>query len=81
MITLLVHVNNSEPIKLDVEQMPTTIDQVIIGKNPRERTDREVTWIDEGVTTIIVPWWRITFIEVLPNPSDAAEYPLPFRTD
>ncbi len=81
MITLLVHINNSEPIKMDVEQMPQPTDQALVGKNPRERTDREVTWVEDGVTTIILPWWRITFVEVLPNPNDAAEFPLPFRND
>ncbi|MDX2160654.1 MAG: hypothetical protein SF162_04950 [bacterium] len=81
MITLLIHINNQEPIKLDVEQMPNPTDQAIVGKNPREKTDREVPWVEDGVTTVIFPWWRITFIEVLPSESDAAEFPLPFRND
>lgn len=81
MITLLVHINNADPVKLDVEEMPKTTDNAIVGKNPRERTDKEVTWIEEGVTTIIFPWWRVTFVEVLPSPEDDVEFPLPFRQD
>jgi len=81
MITLLVHVHNSEPFKLDVEELPKPGDLVVIGKNPRERTDREVDWIEDGVTTLIYPWWRITFIEVLPSAEDEVEFPLPFRND
>lgn len=81
MITLLVHVHNSEPFKLDVEELPKPTDLAVIGKNPRERTDREVDWIEDGVTTLIFPWWRITFIEVLPSAEDEVEFPLPFRND
>jgi hypothetical protein len=81
MITLLVHINNADPVKVDVEELPKPTDNAIIGKNPRERTDKEVTWIEEGVTTIMFPWWRITFVEVLPSPEEEVEFPLPFRQD
>ncbi len=81
MITLLVHINNSEPVKLDVEDMPSPADNAIIGKNPRERSEKEVNWIEDGVTTLIIPWWRITFVEVLPSAGDEVEFPLPFRNE
>ncbi|MDZ4767517.1 MAG: hypothetical protein SGJ24_00175 [Chloroflexota bacterium] len=81
MITLLVHINNAEPVKLDVEDIPKPTDNALIGKNPREKTDKEVNWIEEGVTTLILPWWRITFIEVLPSGTEEEEFPLPFRND
>ncbi len=81
MITLLVHINNAEPIKIDVDEMPNPRDFAIVGKNPRERTEKEVPWLDEGVTTIMFPWWRITFIEVLPSESEETEFPLFFRNE
>lgn len=81
MVTLLVHIANSEPVKLDVEEVPKPSDVVLVGRNPRERTDKEVTWIEDGVNTIIVPWWRIVFVEVLPASEEAEEFPLPFRND
>jgi hypothetical protein len=81
MITLLLHIANSEPLKVDVEDMPQPGDNVVVGKNPREKSDKEITWIEDGVTTIIFPWWRITFIEVLPGAEEAEEFPLPFRND
>ncbi|MGQ9908834.1 MAG: hypothetical protein ACUVS2_08370 [Candidatus Flexifilum sp.] len=81
MYTLLVHINNSEPVKIDVEELPQPSDSVIVGKNPREKTDRELNWLEEGVVTIYLPWWRITFVEVLPSPSEETEFPLPFRND
>ena len=81
MITLLLHISNSDPIKLDVEEMPKPTDTMIIGKNPRERTEKEVAWIQEGVTTVIFPIWRIVSIELLPSAADEVEFPLPFRTE
>ena len=80
-ITLLVHVANQEPVKLEVDEMPKPTDQVIIGKNPRERNDKEFAWVDEGVTVVIIPWWRINYVQVLPSSEDELEFPLPYRSD
>lgn len=79
MITLLLHVANSEPIKVDVDEMPKPSDIAIVGKNPRERSDKELTIFDEGVTTVIFPWWRINYVQVLPSDEDEIEFEMPFR--
>ena len=81
MITLQVHIANAEPIKLDVEEMPQLSDIAIMGSNPRDRQDRELNWVDDGVSTIIVPWSRINFIQILPDQEAQEEFPLPFRND
>lgn len=81
MINLLVHLDSREPIVIDVDELPDPRDSAIIGKNPRDRTDREVDWLEDGVSTVILPWWRINFIQVLPSPEDEIEFPMPFRTD
>jgi hypothetical protein len=70
---------NREAFKVDVDEAPRPTDQVLVGKNPRERSDKPITWIEDEVTTLVFPWSKITFVEVLPNPSDEAEFPLPFR--
>jgi hypothetical protein len=81
MITLILHIDNSEPVKVDVDEMPKPTDSVIIGKNPRERTDKEVYWLDEGVTTVLFPWHRINYIQVLPDPTEESDVPRLFRDD
>lgn len=81
MITLLIHIANAEPIKLDVEEMPKPTDLVIIGSNPRDRKDREVSWVEDGVRTVILPWSRINYIEILPDTEAHKEFPLPYRGD
>ncbi|MCL4247497.1 MAG: hypothetical protein KJ065_05065 [Anaerolineae bacterium] len=81
MITLLLHISAAEPVKVDVEDLPDVRDQIIIGRNPRDKADRELNWIEEGVSTLIFPWWRITFVEVLPSEEEGEAFPLPFRND
>jgi len=79
MISILLHIPNQEPVKVDVETLPDPSDAFILGKNPRERNDREVDWLDEGVNTIIVPWWRINFVQVLPSRDEELDFPLLYR--
>ncbi|MFZ2880676.1 MAG: hypothetical protein WA009_14145, partial [Phototrophicaceae bacterium] len=67
MMSILVHLANSEPIKLDVEALPNPNDTVLVGRNPRDHVDRELNWIDEGVRMVILPWWRINYVQVLPS--------------
>lgn len=81
MISILVHLANAEPVKLDVEELPSPTDNFIIGDNPRERSDKELAWIDEGVKTVIFPAWRVNFIQVLPSGDEQVEFPMPFRED
>ena len=79
MYTLILHVANAEPVKVDVDELPSPTDQVIIGRNPRERSDKEFAWVDEGVTTVIFPWWRINYVQVLPAEEEKEEIELFFR--
>ncbi len=79
MYTLILHVANSEPVKVDVDELPSPTDQVIIGRNPRERSDKEFPWVDEGVTTVIFPWWRINYVQVLPGEEKEEEMEMFFR--
>ncbi len=80
MVSLLVHLANSEPIKLDVEELPKATDQVLIGRNPRDGADRELQWVAENVRLVILPWWRINYVELLPSEEDLQEFPLLFRS-
>jgi len=81
MITLLLHISNAEPIKIDVDDMPSPTDIMIVGRNPRDRKDKEVEWLDEGVTTVMLPWSRISLIQVMPDPDAQAEFPQLWRND
>ncbi|MBL8163254.1 MAG: hypothetical protein JNJ61_14805 [Anaerolineae bacterium] len=81
MITLLLHIANAEPVKLDVEDLPHPSDLMILGRNPRDRKDREVEWLDEGVTTVMIPWSRINLIQIMPDPNAQSDVLMPWRND
>jgi hypothetical protein len=52
---------------LDVDDLPDPSDQYLIGMNPRYRDGKDVSYILSEVTTVLFPWHRITFVELLPS--------------
>lgn len=66
-ITVIVHIANEDPIIGEVEEMPTLTDTMIIVANPRKRDGKDLHYLDSDVTTVIWPWNRITFLEILPS--------------
>ncbi len=66
-ITVIVHIANEDPIIGEVEEMPTLSDTMIIIANPRKRDGKDLHYLDSDVTTVIWPWNRITFLEILPS--------------
>ncbi|MEK6575138.1 MAG: hypothetical protein AABZ58_12595 [Chloroflexota bacterium] len=66
-ITLLLHINNEDPILCEVDHMPTLTDVVIIGRNPRRRDGKDVPNIQPNVTTVIWPINRLVFVEIMPT--------------
>ena len=67
MPTVLIHIHNEEPIKGDVDELPTANDNVLLVKNPRKRDDKPLVYLDEGVEKVIWPMNRIAFIEIMPS--------------
>ncbi len=66
-MTVLVHIPNEEPILGEIEEMPSPTDTVIIVNNPRKKDGKDVAYLVSEVTTVIWPWSRVNFIEVLPS--------------
>lgn len=79
MYTIIVHISNAEPVKVDVDELPKTTDTCIIGKNPRLRSEREVDFVDEGVNVVIFPWHRISFVQVYPTGEEEQDFVGLFR--
>jgi hypothetical protein len=77
--TILIHVANSEPVKAEVDELPKPSDTVIICKNPRERGDKEFAWVEEGVTMVVFPWWRVNYVQVLPSEKEEEDILLPYK--
>lgn len=66
-ITILLHITGEEPIVGEIDELPEPSDNMLVVQNPRKRDGKDLHYIDNQVTTVIWPWTRINFIEVLPS--------------
>ncbi|MBI5829085.1 MAG: hypothetical protein HZB20_06000 [Chloroflexi bacterium] len=65
-ITVLLHINNEDPVLTEIEALPSPADVTIICKNPRRRDGKDLIYLLANVTTVIWPMSRMNFIEVMP---------------
>jgi hypothetical protein len=65
MITVIVHINNEDPIMGEIEELPQPSDQIIMVKNPRKKDGKDVHYLEPNVNLVIWPFHRITFIEMI----------------
>ena len=73
-ISVILHITGEDSIVVDLEEVPSPTDQIVIGTNPRYRDGKEVRNILPEVNTVIYPWWRINFIEILPSAEEEEVY-------
>jgi hypothetical protein len=65
--TLLLHIANEDPVVVECEKMPEPGDIWVTGTNPRLKDGKDVRYLLADVITVIYPYWRINFIEVMPG--------------
>ena len=65
--TVLIHMVNEDPIVAELEELPSPQAQSIIINNPRQRDGKDLHYVLPEVQTLILPWSRINFIEVMPT--------------
>ncbi len=73
-IQVLVHITGEAPFVMELAAIPDPKDQIIIGSNPRQRDGKEVPNILPEVNQIVIPWWRVTFLEILPGKEEEEVY-------
>ena len=66
-ISIILHLMNEDPVVGEMEKLPAPEDQVVIIQNPRLKDGKDLHYLEAEVTTMIVPWHRITFIEIVPS--------------
>ena len=64
---IIVHITNEDPVQCEVETMPDPTDAFITAHNPRRRDGKDLHYLDDDVTTMLIPWHRINFVQVLPS--------------
>ena len=65
--TAIIHIMNEDPVVVEIEEMPTVNDTVLIGMNPRRKDGKDVHYVEPDVTKVIWPWTRINFLEIMPS--------------
>ncbi|NJN44715.1 MAG: hypothetical protein HC806_08360, partial [Anaerolineae bacterium] len=66
-ISVIIHINDTDPILCEIEELPTPSDQILTVTGPRRVDGKDLHYLAAGVTTVIFPMHRITFIELMPR--------------
>ena len=80
MPTVIVHVMNEDPILAELEELPSPTDQSITLTNARRRDNKPLHYVTQEAISVIFPWHRISFVEVMPTEEVRGEVDLFFRT-
>ena len=69
-ISVILHIANEEPIIGEIEEMPTPSHTLLVVNNPRKKDGKDLHFIAENVITIIWPWEKINFLEIISSDDD-----------
>lgn len=67
MVSVIVHINNEDAVVCEMEEMPDPTTAFLIIHNPRLRDGSDIHYLDENVTSMMVPMHRINFVQILPS--------------
>lgn len=70
MPSVILHVQNEDPVLGEIDQLPGLSDTLLLVKNPRKRDGKDLHYLDLDVTVVIWPIARLNFIEILPGKED-----------
>ena len=65
MANIIAHLVNDDPIMGEVEVLPKPTDFTITIRNPSRKDGKDLAFLEPNVNTIIIPIFRISFVEVL----------------
>lgn len=65
--TILIHLQNEDPVVGEIEDLPNPTDTMLRVQNPRKRDGKDLHYLQNDVTTVYWPWTRISFVELLPS--------------
>jgi hypothetical protein len=68
--TVILHLSGEDPLLADMDQEPQPSDQFVKVTNLRKRDGKDVSYLTAGVQSVIYPWHRITFLEIMPSEED-----------
>lgn len=78
--TVVLHLLGEEPILADLEQEPQPNDNFIRVANLRKRDGKNVNYLTAGVQSVLFPWSRIGFVEIMVSEEERSSVIDFFRT-
>lgn len=73
MRNVIVHLLNEDPFVADMEDTPSPSATSIAFFNPRLRDGKPLRYVTHGMSSIIFPWHRVSFIEVMASEEERRE--------
>jgi hypothetical protein len=70
---VIVHLSNEDPFVADMEELPARGDTCATFYNPRMRDGKPLRYVTHGMSSIIFPWHRVSFIEVMASEEERRE--------
>ncbi len=71
-VRVILHVLNEESVLAELDKFPDPQDNCIVVHNPRKKDGKPLNMLVDGVKTVIYPWTRITYVEVLDEAAEAS---------
>jgi hypothetical protein len=69
-IEVLIHIQNTDPILGEVDELPGPQDTLVKVSNPRMRDGKELHYLADNVVSVFWPISQVSFIEILPSAED-----------
>jgi hypothetical protein len=73
MRSIVAHCTNEDPFLAEVTELPKANDNCVEFFNPRYRDGKPLRYASPGMSSIIYPFHRVSFIEVLANEEERAQ--------
>jgi hypothetical protein len=78
--TVVLHIMGEDPILAEIDQDPQPTDMYVKVSNLRKRDGKEVGYLTAGVQSVLYPWHRITFLEIMVSEEERGSVIDFFRT-
>jgi hypothetical protein len=66
-IEVILHIQNSDPVLGEIDELPDSKDTLLKVSNPRFRDGKDIHYLQANVVTVLWPVQQLTFIEILPS--------------
>jgi hypothetical protein len=63
--TVVLHLLGEDPVLADLDQDPQPSDAFVRVSNLRKRDGKDVHYLTPGVQSVLFPWHRISFLELM----------------